>query len=55
MPESARYHLTSGRPQQAMRTLRRIAIKNKAELPEGKLVELILRLLRLILDLMPFL
>ncbi len=37
LPESARFHLASGRPDLAMDTLKRIAKDNKTSLPEGRL------------------
>ncbi|KAM9705726.1 putative transporter SVOPL isoform 1-T4 [Menidia menidia] len=39
IPESARYHVSAGKVDAALRTLRRIASMNGAELPPGRLVE----------------
>ena len=37
LPESARFHLASGRPDLAYETLKRISVDNRAPLPEGRL------------------
>lgn len=37
LPESARFHLTSNRPDLALETLKRIAQENQTSLPEGSL------------------
>ena len=37
LPESARFHLASGQPDEAYKTLERISADNKVSLPEGKL------------------
>lgn len=40
VPESARYHFASGRPELARRTLERVARINGREMPKGKLVDM---------------